>query len=71
MLLTYFLWRKSLVWFLKRSLNEVFAILKYFLSGLLCADNTALYTMFSVKHLLSSGYSAVFLQLHPWLLQVS
>ena len=70
MLLTYFLWRKSLVWFLKRSLNEVSAITKYFLSGLLGADTTALYTMFAVKHLLSSEHSALFLQLHPWLLEV-
>ena len=54
-LLTYFLWRKFLVWFLKRSLNDVSAIPKYCLSGLL----DALYTMFAVKHLLSSGYSAV------------
>ena len=70
MLLTYFLWRKSLVWFLKRSLNEVFAILKY-LSGLLGVDATALYAMFAVKHLLSSGHSTLFLQLHAWLLEVS
>ena len=34
-LLTYFLWQRYLVWFLKRSLNEVFAMPKYFLSGLL------------------------------------
>ena len=69
-LLTYFLWRKSVMWFLKRSLNEVSAIPKYFLSGLLGADTAALYTMFAVKHLLSSGHSALFLQLHIWLLEV-
>ena len=70
-LLTYFLWRKSLVFFLKRSLNEVSAIQKSFLSGLLCADTTALYTMFSIKHLLlMSGHSVLFLQLHLWLLEV-
>ena len=69
-LLTYFLWRKSLVRFLKQYLNEVSAIPKYFLSGLLGADNTALYTMFAVKHLLSSGHSALFLQLHPYLSEV-
>ena len=63
-LLTYFLGRKSLVWFPKQSLNEVSAIPKYFLSGLLGADTTALYTMFAVSHLLSSGHSAVFIQLH-------
>ena len=39
------------------------------LSGLLGADTTALYTMFAVKHLLSSGHLALFLQLHPWLLE--
>ena len=55
---------------MKRSLNEVPAIPKYFLSGLLGADTTALYTMFAVKHLFSSGHSALFLQLHPWLLEV-
>ena len=69
-LLTYLLWRKYLVWFLERSLNEVSAILKYFLSGLLGADTTALYTVFAVKHLLSSGHSPLFLRLHPWLLEV-
>ena len=69
MLLTYFLWQKSLVLFLKRSLNEIYAIPKYFLSGLLGADTTALYTMFAVKHLLSSRHSTLFLQLHPWLLE--
>ena len=42
-LLTYFLWQKSLVWFLKRSLNEVSEIPKYLLSGLLGSDTTALY----------------------------
>ena len=46
------MWRKSLVWFLKRSLNEVSAIPKYFLSGLLDADTTALYTMFAVIYML-------------------
>ena len=48
-LLTYFLWQKSLMWFLKRSLNEVYAIPKYFLLGLLGADTTALYTVFAVS----------------------
>ena len=70
-LLSYFLWQKSLVWFLKQSLNEVFAIPKYFLSGLPGAGITALHTMFVVKHLLSSGHSAQFLQLHSCLLEVS
>ena len=70
-LLTYLLWQKSLLWFLKQSLNEGFLILKYFLSGLLGADTTSLHTMFAVKHLLSSRHSAVFLQMHPWLLEVS
>ena len=70
MLLTSFLWRKSLPWFLKQSLNKVSPIPKYFLSGLLGADTTALYTMFAVKHLLSSGDSTLFLQLHPRLLEV-
>ena len=69
-LLTYFLRRKSLVWLLKRSLNEVSAISKYFLSGLPSADITALYTMFAVQHLLSSENSALFLNLHPRLLEV-
>ena len=69
-LLTYFLWRKYLVWFQKRSLNEVSAIQKYCLSGLLSADTTALYTMFAVKYLLSSGHAALFLQLHSCLLEV-
>ena len=54
------------MWFLKWSLYEVSAIPKYFLSGLLLRTDT----MFAVKHLLSSGYSALFLQLHPWLLEV-
>ena len=77
-LLTYFLWRNFLVRFLKRSLNEVSTIPKYFLSGLLGADTTALYTMFVVKltwtslvkHLLSSGHLALFLQLHACLWEV-
>ena len=71
-LLTYLLVRKSLVWILKQSLNEVSAILKYFLCGLLGADTTALYlfAMFAAKHLLSSGHWALFLQVHPWLLEV-
>ena len=69
-LLTYFLWRKTLVWFVKLYLNEVSAVMKYFLSGLLGADTTAFYTMFAVQHLLSSGHSALFLQLRPWLLEV-
>ena len=42
----------------------------YFLSGLLSANTTALYTMLAVKHLLSSGHSTLFLQLHPCLLDV-
>ena len=46
-----------------RCLNEVSAIPKYFLSGLLDADTTALYTMTVVNYLLSSGPSA-------WLLEV-
>ena len=66
-LLTYFLWLKSLVWFLKKSLNAVSAIRTYFLSGLLGADTTALYTMFAVKRLLSNGHSALYQQLHLWL----
>ena len=70
-LLTYFLRRKSYVLFLKRSLNKVFSIPKYFLSGLLYADTTALYTIFAVKPLLSSGHSPLFLQLHPRLLEVN
>ena len=53
-LLTYFLWQKSFAWFLERPLNVVSAIPKYFLSGLLDDDTTALYTMFVVKHLLST-----------------
>ena len=64
------LWRKSLVWFLKRSLNEVSPIVKYSFSGLLGADTTALYTMFAVKHLFSSGHLALFLLLHSCLLEV-
>ena len=51
-------------------LNEVSAIPKYFLSGLLGADTTALYPIFPVKHLLSRGHSALFLQFHPWMLEV-
>ena len=70
LLLTYFLWRNSLVWFLKQTLNEVSEIPKFLLSGLLDAKTTALNTMFVVKHLLSSGHSALFLQLHPWLSEV-
>ena len=62
--------QKFLVRFLKQSLNEVLAIPKYFLSGLLGADTTAFYTMFAVEHLLLSGHSALFLQLQPWLLEV-
>ena len=46
------------------------AIPKYFLSGLLGADITILYTMFAVKHLLSSRHSVLFLELHLWLLEV-
>ena len=45
------------------------AIPKYFLSGLLGAYTAALHAMFAVKHLLSSGHSALFLQLLPWLLK--
>ena len=66
-LLTYFLRRNSLVWVLNGSLIEVFAIPKYFLFGLLSAGTTALYRMFAVEYLLSSGHSALFLQLHPLL----
>ena len=55
---------------LKQSLNVVSAIIKYFLSGLVGADTTALYTIFAVKHLLPSGHSALFLQLHLCLLEV-
>ena len=40
---------------MKRSLSEVSAIPKYFLSGVLGADTTALYTMLATKDLLSSG----------------
>ena len=58
------------MWFLKQSLNEVSAIPKYFLSDLLAVDTTALYAMFAVKHLLSSGHLTLFLQLHLWLLEV-
>ena len=58
------------MWFLKRSLNAVSAILKYCLSGLLGLDTTALYVMFAVKHLSSCGHSALFLQLHLWVLVV-
>ena len=54
LLLTYFLWQLSIARFLKRSLNDVSAILKYFLSGLLGADTTALYAMFVIKQLLLS-----------------
>ena len=53
------------MWFLKRSLNAVSAILKYFLSGLLGADATVLYTMIASKHLILNGHSALFLPLHP------
>ena len=69
-LLTYILWRKSLVLFLKQFLNEVSTIPKYLLFALSGADTTSLYAMFTVKHLLSSGHSALFLQLHPWLFEV-
>ena len=43
---------------------------EHFLSGLLSADTTALYAMFVIKQLLLSWHSALFLQLHPWLLDV-
>ena len=66
-----FFCRRSLVWFLKRSINTVSAIPKYFLSVLLGVDTTAFYTGFSVKHLLSKGHSALFLKLNPWLLEVA
>ena len=44
-------------------------IRKYFFSCS-CADITILYKMFAVKPVLSSGHSILFLQLHPWLLEV-
>ena len=44
--------------------NEIFLI---WFTG---CYTTALYTMFAVQHLLSSGHSALFLQLRPWLLEV-
>ena len=52
------------------SVIVVSAVLKYFLSGLLGADTNALYTIFTIKHLLLSDHAALFLQLHPWLLEV-
>ena len=61
---------KNLVLLLKRSLNAVSAAQKYFLSGLPGTHTTASYKMFTDKHLLPSGYSDLFLQLHPWLLEV-
>ena len=54
-LLMHLLWRKSLVWFLKRLLNVVSAIPKYLSSRLLGADTTALYTMFTVTHFYRVG----------------
>ena len=51
-LLTYILWRKCLAGFMKRSLNLVSAIPKYYLSGLLGSDTTDLYSMFAVKLLI-------------------
>ena len=65
-MLTYVLWRSLL----SESLIVVSAVLKYFLSGLLGADTNALYTIFTIKHLLLSDHAALFLQLHPWLLEV-
>ena len=61
MLLTYFLWQKSVAWLLRPSLNLISTIQKHFLATLLGADTTALYTMFAVEHLLSSEHSAFFL----------
>ena len=60
-LLMYFLWRNPLRGL---SLNVISAIPKYILSGLLDADNTVLYTMLAVKHLLSSR------KFHGWLSEV-
>ena len=66
-LLTCFLWQKSLACFLKLTLNIVSLNL---LSDMLGSDNTALYTMLAVKYLTSSWYLALLLQLHPRLLDV-
>ena len=68
---TDFFLRKSPLWFLKRSLNAVSTIPKYFLSGSVGADTTALYTVLFVKHLLSKCYLALYLQLHAWLLEAA
>ena len=48
-LLTYFLWQKPRMWFLKRSFSKVSAISKYFLSGSLGTDTTPLYTILAVR----------------------
>lgn len=45
----------------KRWLNAVSAIPKYFLSGLLGADAAALYTIFPNKYLLPSVHFSLFL----------
>ena len=60
-LLTYFLWQKSVAWLLRPSLNLTSTTQKYFLAILVGADTTALHTMFAVKHLLSSEHSALLL----------
>ena len=52
-------------------IRKASTIPKYFMPGFLGDDTTALYTMFAVKHLLSSRHSAPFLTLHPHLLEVS
>ena len=52
-------------------ISGVSSIPKYFLSGSLGADTTALCSMFAVKHLLLSKHLSLFLQLHPLLLEVS
>ena len=64
-LLTYLLWRKSYVFFLEPTLNAVAFNSLY---CLLDFDTTTLYTMFPVKNLFSSLYSALFLQLNLCLL---
>ena len=61
-LLMYFLWRKSLVWFLKRSSNVVFTIPKYFLSALLGADQNLELKLFIIevtRHLMNQISYAV------------
>ena len=51
------------------SSNVLSAIPKYFLSGLLGDETTALYPINSVKHILLSGHLTLFLQMHSWLLE--